>query len=164
MHSIYQHKKGRFSYSERYCRMKNPTAVCCRFYVFSLLLFVFRGSRLAPSEVYRVIALLAPALTPRALKCGLLSPRSDQHLYSLSALGFNFGLDAFTNERNHWWAFASWLHWEKRVEESLVDYRATWGWSTNIHAEAAAEGAACASLPCLGYWHSLLVLCLISLK
>lgn len=53
---------------ERCCGMKNPTAVCCRFYVFSLLLFVFRGSRLAPSEVYRVIALLAPALTPRALK------------------------------------------------------------------------------------------------
>lgn len=41
--------------------------------VFSLLLFVFRGGRLAPSEVYRVIALLAAALTPRALKCGLLS-------------------------------------------------------------------------------------------
>lgn len=53
--------------------MKNPIAVCCRLYVFSPLLFVFRGSRFALSEVYRVIALLAPALTPRALKCGLLS-------------------------------------------------------------------------------------------
>lgn len=82
--------------------MKNPAAVCCRFYVFSLLLFVFRGGRLAPSEVCTVIALLAPALTPCALECGLLSPRSDQHLYSLSASGFNFALDAFTNERNHW--------------------------------------------------------------
>lgn len=44
---------------------------------------------------YRVIALLARALTPPALECGLLSPRSDQHLYSLSALGFNFGSGCF---------------------------------------------------------------------
>lgn len=39
--------------------------------------------------------------------------------------------DAFTNERNHRWALASWLHRGERAEESLVDYRATWGWSTN---------------------------------
>lgn len=52
--------------------MKNPSALSC-FYVFSLFLFVFQGVRLAPSEAYRVIALLAPALTPCALKCGLLS-------------------------------------------------------------------------------------------
>lgn len=143
---------------------------------FSLLLFVFRGGRLARSEVYRVIALLAPALTPCALQCGLLSPRSDQHLYSLSALGFNFGLDAFTNERNHWWAFASWLHWEKRVEESLVDYRATWGWSTNTPRQPQRVGVGRVGVCC---WNRLgplpiptasaigthlLVLCLIWLK
>lgn len=42
-------------------------------FMFSLSLFVFQGSCVALSEVYRVIALLALALTPCALKCRLLS-------------------------------------------------------------------------------------------
>lgn len=49
--------------------MKNPAVFCRVFFVvffyqaFALVLFVFWGGRLALSEVYRVIALLAPALT-----------------------------------------------------------------------------------------------------
>lgn len=44
--------------------MKDPAAARRRSTRFLPLVFVFGGGRLALSEVYRVIALLAPALTP----------------------------------------------------------------------------------------------------
>lgn len=59
--------------SGRCSRMKNTAALCCGLDVFSPHLFVFQGSRLAPSEACGAIALLALSLTPCALECGLLS-------------------------------------------------------------------------------------------
>lgn len=75
--------------------------------------------------------------------------------------------DAFTNERNHRWALASWLHRGERAEESLVDYRATWGWNTNTtrqrqHGWVGRRRWGRASR--FGYWHPPLVLRLIWLK
>lgn len=132
-------------------------------------LLVFCGVRRAPREVYRVIALLAPVLTPCALKSALLS----YHLISIFIVYQPWGsilawmllqMNAITGEASHPDCIegGGW-------EDSLVDYRATWGWSASAHKEQATEGTrppAClpAPSPRSGYWHSSLVLCLISLK
>lgn len=100
------------------------------FCVFSLRLFVFQSSRLAPSQACRAIALLALSLTPCALKCGLLSC----NLISIFIVYQPWGsilawmllqMNTITGEPSHPDCI------EKLVEESLVDYCATRGWSTN---------------------------------
>lgn len=142
--------------------MKNPAMLCC--YVFLPLLFVCYGGCLAPSEVYRVIALLAGAVTPRALECGLLSC----DLISIFIVYQPWGsilawmllqMNAITGEPSHpdciersgWVGKFSGLPCHLRMEHK--------------HTEAVTEGPLSVPLPLHpGYWHSLLVLCLISLK
>lgn len=78
--------------------------------------------------VYKAIHLLMLSfswVSPKALSILLLLLRSDQHLYSLSALGFNFVLDAFINEHNHWWICSSQIAKRKIVWRTLVDYHVT---------------------------------------
>lgn len=146
--------------------MKNPTAVCCRFYVFSRPLFVFRGSHLAPSEVYRVIALLAPALTPRALKCGLLS----RDLISIFIVYQPWGsilawmllqMNAITGEPSH----PDCIERSEWITVPLEDGAQTHGGSHIGGCQCAPPPPLLLLLPSrLSYWHLLLVLCLISLK
>lgn len=92
------------------------------------MIFAFiRQSNGVCNWVYKAIRLPAPSFSWASPKASsiLLLLRSDQHLYSLSALGFNFVLDAFINEHNHGWICSFQIAKRKIVRGTLVDYRVT---------------------------------------